>query len=218
LATFPQPASDTAFVEPQQWLGDCHPLVEQLGSAGCLVTPDMAAITLRLGPVRDLAGLREFLRAYHAELLLPLELPAIHRAWDHATRNEFRELATFDCALKGEARLLPFALASQTAGQRQLRRFRPLQDVRLVQRYLAATERAEVQAWHTLVYGVTMWLFSLPLHQGLLSYARQVTRGFIRAAADDVGFSARQGGELFQEFSSKLATDVSGVVARATKS
>lgn len=218
MTTLSQSPSGTAFVEPQHWLGDCHPLVEQLGSAGGLVAPDAAAATLQLGPVRDRVALREFLRAYHAELLLPVELPAIRRAWGHATGNEFRELARFDCALRDEARLQPFATASQAAGQRQLRRFRPLRDVRLVQRYLAAMEREEVQAWHTLVYGVTMWLFSLPLHQGLLGYARQVTRGFIRAAAEDVGISAREGKALFEELAGPLAAAVPAVVAATAPS
>lgn len=176
------------------------------------MTPAAAAATLRLEPARDRAALRDFLRRYHTELLLPVELPAIRRAWGHATRNEFRELAVFDRELLAEPRLAPFAAVSQAAGQRQLRRFRPLHDVRLVQRYLAALEREEVRAWHTLVYGVTMWLFSLPLHQGLLGYARQITRGFIRAAAPEAGLSAREARRLFEELAIPLAAAVPAAV------
>lgn len=207
--TPPAPSASAAvFVEPRQWLGECHPLVEQLGSAGGLLKPDWVTATLRLGPVRNAASLRACLRAYQGELLLPVEVPAIHRAWAHAARNEFRELAAFDRELLGEPRLQPLADASQQAGRRQLRRFRPLHDVRLVQRYLAALERGEVQAWHTLVYGVTIWLFSLPLRQGLIGYARQVNRGFIRAAAAEARLGPRAARELFEELVEPLSIAV----------
>ena len=170
-----------------------------------MMAPDTAAARLRFGPVQDIGSLREFLRAYQRELLVPVELPAIHCAWHHATRNEFRELAAFDRALRTEGRLEPFAVASQAAGQRQLRRFRPLTDVRFVQRYLTALERGDVCAWHTVVYGVTIWMYSLPLYQGLLGYARQVTRGFIRSAVDELGLKPSAARALFAESTPSLA-------------
>jgi urease accessory protein UreF len=217
LHKLPQSAADARFVEPQEWLGACHPLVEQLGLAGALAAPGRGAGMLRSGPVCDAATLREFLRAYRDDVLLPLELPAICRAWQHAMRNQFRELADFDRRLVDEPRFQPLAGASQAVGQRHLRRFRPLHDVRFVQRYLAALDREEVHAWHTLVYGVTVWLFSLPLQQGLLGYGRQVTRGFIRAARSEAGLSEIEGLELFAELANPLAVSVPQVLAATVK-
>ncbi len=56
-------------------------------------------------------------------------------------------------------------------------------------RYLAAVESGEAHGWHTLVYGLTLAVYSLPLRQGLLGYAQQTTRGFIQAAARSLELS-----------------------------
>jgi hypothetical protein len=52
-----------------------------------------------------------------------------------------------------------------------------------VQRYLAAIESGRALGWHTLVYGVSLAMFSLPLRQGLQNYIEQTTRGFIESSA-----------------------------------
>lgn len=203
------------FVEPAQWLGDCHPLVEQLDCAGALTTPGAVAGSLRSGPVEDLSSLRRCLRTYQAEILLPLELPAIRRAFDHARANQLRELLRFDRQLDAGPRRHPFAESSRRVGRLQLRRLRPLRDVRFVQRYLAAVERDRAHAWHTLVYGLTLAIFSLPLHQGLLSYARQTTRGFIQAAAGSLGLSQPDCRELLDELCAGLPARVVAVAQPA---
>ena len=41
-----------------------------------------------------------------------------------------------------------------------------------------AVERGEAHGWHTLVDGVTLAIYSLPLRQGLLGYAQQTTVRF----------------------------------------
>ena len=58
-----------------------------------------------------------------------------------------------------------------------------MRDQRVVQRYLQAVEGGQANGWHTLVYGLTLAVYSLPLRQGLLGYAHQTTRGFIYSAA-----------------------------------
>src|SRR5712671_8166174 len=75
-----------------EWLGDWHPLAEQLGSAEGLVELGSVSAWLRLKPVRNLPSLRCFLQNYQSRLLLPVELPAIQTACEHARRNEVREL------------------------------------------------------------------------------------------------------------------------------
>src|SRR5271166_4545082 len=122
--------------EPAEWLGDGHPLVEQLGSPHGLVALGNVAASLDLSPVRDLTSLRRFLHDYYQALLLPVELPAIRRAFDHVCRREVRELIEFDRLLAGEAAVKPFAAASRRIGQGQLQKLRPLRDERIVRRYL----------------------------------------------------------------------------------
>src|SRR6266516_3779029 len=69
--------------DPAQWLGDAHPLVEQLGSADGLASLHALADSLRTRPVASLPALREFLRGYHERVLLPYELFAIQMVFAH---------------------------------------------------------------------------------------------------------------------------------------
>jgi len=185
--------------DPAEWLGDAHPLVAQLGTADGLASLHTLAESLVAKPVTDLKALREFLHAYHKQILLPHEWPAIRTAYDRISRNELRELIAFDLQLATEPVLKNFAAASQRIGREQLQKLRPLRDERVVQRYLAAVESGQAHGWHTLVYGMTLVLYSLPLRQGLLGYAQQTTRGFIHAAARGLHLKEADCRELFDE-------------------
>ncbi len=185
--------------DPAEWLGDAHPLVAQLGTADGLASMHALAGSLTVKPITSLAALREFLQAYHERILLPHELPAIKTAFTHASRNEVRELIAFDQQLASEPMLRNFANASQRIGRDQLQKLRPLRDERMVQRYLAAVESGQAHGWHTLVYGMTLVLYSLPLRQGLLGYAHQTTRGFIHAAARGLQLKESDCRALFEE-------------------
>ena len=59
---------------------------------------------------------------------------------------------------------------------------RSLRDNRLIQRYLQAIDAGQAQGWHTIVYGLTMAIYSMPLRQGLTAYAGQTLKGFIDSA------------------------------------
>jgi len=85
-------------------------------------------------------------------------------------------LILLDLLLAGEPQLQDFAAPSRRVGQSQLQKLRPLRDQRMVQRYLQAVDGGQANAWHTLVYGLTLAVYSLPLRQGLLGYAHQTTR------------------------------------------
>jgi urease accessory protein UreF len=195
MATQPQ----LALGDAAEWLGDWHPLAEQLGSADGLVTLGSVSALLRLPPVRDLSSLRRFLRDYQAHILVPFELPAIEEAFGHALRQELSELVELDRRLADEPILRHFAEPSRRVGQYQLQKLRPLRDLRLLQRYLQAVEAGQAQGWHTLVYGLTLAIYSLPLRQGLLGYAHQTTRSFIYSAARMLRLSERECRELFDE-------------------
>jgi urease accessory protein UreF len=167
----------------EEILGEINLLAEQIGSADGLAALARTAPAPAFERVTDLASLRRFLRDYHSQVLLPLELPAICRAYHHVSRYELRELIELDRRMAGQPLLQCFATASQRVGTTQLKRLRPLRDQRLAQRYLRAVEAGEAHAWHTLVYGLILSLYSLPLRPGLLSYAQQTTRGFIGSVA-----------------------------------
>jgi len=200
--------------DPAEWLGDAHPLVQQLGSADGLASLHALADSLLACPINNLSGLRSFLRSYHQRILLPRELPAIQTAFDHASRNEIRELIAFDQQLANEPALRDFNSASRRVGLAQLQKLRPLRDERGTQRYLAAVESGDANGWHTLVYGMTLVLYSLPLRQGLLGYAHQTTRGFIHMAAKTLPVSEAECRALFEELCDPLPQATEALLAK----
>jgi urease accessory protein UreF len=193
-----------ALSDAAEWLGDWHPLAEQLGSADGLAALGTVSSLLRLPPVRNRVSLKRFLRTYQAEILLPVELPGIALARSHTSRNELRELLSLDRQLAKEPVLRPFADASRRVGQAQLQKLRPLRDQRIVQRYLRAVDAGLAHGWHTLVYGLTLEVYSLPSRQGLLGYAHQTTRGFIYSSAGKLRLSERDCRSLFDELAGAL--------------
>jgi urease accessory protein UreF len=157
-------------------------------------------------------ALRLFLRNYQSRILLPLELMAVHRAYEYASRNELNELMAMDERLTREPILRDFAAVSRRIGQYQLQRLRPLRDQRFVQRYLLAVEQSEAHGWHTLVYGVTLALYSLPLRQGLMGFARQTLRGFIHCSARPLRLSESDCQSLLDEQCAGLPGAVEGLL------
>lgn len=196
-----------------EWLGDAHPLVEQLGSADGLVSLHTLADSLTARPVSSFAALREFLQLYQDRILLPHELPAIRDAHQHAASGHVRELVALDAQLCREPVLRDFAVASRRVGRAQLERLRPLRDERIVQRYLQAVEDDGAHGWHTLVYGLTLAVYSLPVRQGLLGYAQQTLRGFIQAAARSVSTTEADYRALFDQLCEPLPAAVQALVA-----
>jgi urease accessory protein UreF len=184
---------------PAELLGDPHPLLEQLGSPEELPVASTVAGLVAFKNVSDLPSLRIFLEAYRAEILVPVELPAIVAAFNHAARGEIRELIALDERVAQDAAIGKFALASCRVGQRQLSRLRPMRDQRLVQRYLAAIEDSKARGWHTLVYGISLAMFSLPLRQGLQHYIEQTVRGFIYSSAKSLRLAEAHADSLITE-------------------
>jgi urease accessory protein UreF len=173
-------------------LAEVHPLLNQLGSVEGLVTLSAATNSLQREPVDSFESLVRFLEIYQSRILLPLELPAIYRAYQHACRGETRELIALDQEIGKLPILKEFASASHRVGYCQLSRLKPLRYERLVQRYLQAVEEEQAKAWHTLVYGVTLALYSIPVRQGLMHYARQTLGGFIHSATRPLQLSEKK--------------------------
>ncbi|MFM1767907.1 MAG: hypothetical protein RJA22_436 [Verrucomicrobiota bacterium] len=202
--------------ETSELLGDWHPLVEQLGSSEGLVSLSTASHALRLKNITSTATLLQFLEAYQAQVLIPFELPAIQRAFRHASRNEARELVEFDGEVGRELALRPFFAASRRVGQAQIRRLRPLRDHRFVQRYLRSVESGLAQGWHTLVYGITLSVYSLPVLQGLVSYERQTLLGFIHAVSRALHLSEADCRGLIDQLSPTLPRTVEPILGDGT--
>ncbi len=203
-----------ALRDAADWLGDWHPLADQLGSADGLATLASVGALLSLPPVTGVPSLRYFLRQYQEKVLLPFELPAIQTAHGQTLRHELRELIALDQQLASERTLQSIAEPSRRVGRSQLQKLRPLRDERMVQRYLAAIDAGQANGWHTLVYGLTLAIYSLPLRQGLLGYSHQTTRSFIYSGARLLGLSEHVCRDLFDELCAHLPAAVENLVRR----
>ncbi|NBV21608.1 MAG: hypothetical protein EBS05_06760 [Proteobacteria bacterium] len=204
-------ASATEILAPEL-AGDARELLEQLGAPEALPALSLATAALTLEAVRDAATLRRFLAGYRGQILVPVELPAILAAHGHAGRGELRELLALDRALGAEVRLREFRAASAAVGRRQLSKLRPLRDQRLVQRYLRAVEAGEAHGWHTLVFGVFLAQYSLPLRQGLLLYGQRTLGGFLDSAAASLRLTQDEGDEIFAGATRPLVDEVNGLL------
>lgn len=192
--------------------GNLDGLAEQIGPADALnlLSPGISEQFLRINTISDL---RAFLISYREERLFRHELPIILRAYQHGSRNETRELIALDKALSNDETIKSLASASRQVGRSQLGRLRPMHDVRLVQKYLAAVEKREVNGWHTIVYGVVLALFSLPLRQGLVNYVFQTVQSFVHSASRRVGISEIACRDLIAEITHSTGAAVEGVIA-----
>jgi urease accessory protein UreF len=181
-------------------LGEVHPLLQQLGSCDGL-TDLYAYYQLTAGErVRDIDSLRSFLAAYQRDILVRFELPTVISAHNLAAHNQARELIALDGDLARQDVPADFASASRRVGQGHLQRLRPLRDQRVVQRYLGAVDAGEARGWHTIVFGLTLAIYSLPVRQGLILYAGQIMDGFVRAAAKPLQLSAVDVQRLLDDF------------------
>ncbi|HKQ40412.1 MAG TPA: urease accessory UreF family protein [Verrucomicrobiae bacterium] len=164
-------------------LGDVRALLDQLGSPeGGIEAPPPALPA-------NFAALKQFLHTYKREVLIKHEWPAIYSAYNHASHNECHELIALDESIARERGAAPFAEASRCIGQFQLKRLAPLRGERVLTRYMAAVDEGRAQGWHTLVYGLTLALYSLPARQGLMHYAQQILRGYLDSAAHSFSIS-----------------------------
>ena len=192
-------------------LGEVHALAAQLGRADDLAS--LAPPPLSVARIDTVPALEEFLQRYQTEVLFPHELPAILHAFEHANRFEVRELIALDQRLVREIVSPELARASERAGRSQLKRLRPLHDVRLVQRYHAAVTEGVAHGWHTLVFGVALQVYSLPVRQGLAAYARQTLAGFISAAGDRLRLEEADVAGLLSERESSVPAAIKRIVA-----
>jgi urease accessory protein UreF len=192
-----------------------HPdlLAERLGSPASLVALAHEALPTAEPAIDSLPALRQFLDGYRAQLLVPREWPTILLAYRHAGRQETRELIALDHAFSLGRDWTAFAAASQRLGRLHLRALRPLRDQRLVHRYGLAVQRREAHGWHVVVYGMILALYSLPLRQGLLSYAWLTLNGFIQSAAPALKLAQPDGAQLLEDLYATLPAQLESLLA-----
>jgi urease accessory protein UreF len=167
-------------------LGDVRALLEQIGSAA----PNAEAPQLQRPD--SFKAVAQFLQNYKHEVLFKHEWPAIYRAHYHASHNECQELIALDESMARQKGLAPFAEASRRIGHFQLKRLAPLRGERVLSRYMAAIDEGRAQGWHTLVYGLTLAVYSLPARQGLMHYAHQTLRSYVESAAHSFSVSEEE--------------------------
>jgi urease accessory protein UreF len=182
------PGRTTAPEEAELPPGEFSALLRQIGSPDGF--SDGLAARLPSGEIQSGNRLRDFLEGFQTQVLVPLEMPVICRARSHAALGHARELIALDRELGAKPLWPPFASASRRIGRAQLERLRPLRDERTVQRYLAAVEAGEAAGWHTVVYGLTLAVYSWPLRHGLFIYARETLSGLAQAAGGAAGIAA----------------------------
>jgi urease accessory protein UreF len=183
---------------------DTRSLTQQLGSADELTTHSPTACGHQLTKVHSLPALRSFLSSYRSTILGPHEFRHIYNAYNYAAKNFTRELLALDKEIGREPVLKDFQLASRHVGKRQLNRMRMLKDLRTLQRYRDAVNEGKAFGWHTLVYGLVLSTYSLPLRQGLLHYGRQTLGGFIESAARTLDLNSDACLDLQLELNSSL--------------
>ena len=128
-----------------------------------------------------------FIGRYGRELLVPAELPQIARVARLAAASCFREIILEDVPPDAVAWDRNFQSASRRVGRAQLRRLRPLRDVKGLARYRQAVDSGKATGTHTVVFGIMLGLYSIPLRQGLSHYASQTIHSLADSGADRLG-------------------------------
>jgi len=193
-------------------LGELRGLLDQLGSAESLINLAAAADALAQPDISSWNVFRKFISTYKTKVLYGHELGAIYRAYAHARANESRELVALDQELSGVQSLQPFAGASQRIGEAHLQALARLRGERVPGKYLVAVREQRAHGWHTLVYGLMLAVYSIPVRQGLVSYARHILQSYIRTAGHAFAAPAEERELLLETLSADLAPEVERVL------
>jgi urease accessory protein UreF len=188
--------------------GDAASLTARLGDAGLLLHSGETSLRRSHFPIRDLPALRQFLRSYRDDVLLPRELPWILEAWRCADLFQPRELIELDQRLAQEPWIRELSVASQHVGRSQLRSLKPLRDLRIVQRYRDAVRRRQAEGWHVIVYGIVLHTYSIPVRPGLAGYAVQALEGFLDSGSRPFELSVADRNVLLDELLAPLPAGI----------
>lgn len=196
----------------EELAGAASPLLARLGGTGAPADFTAASALLGAGPVRQPAELEALLAAYRERLLCAVELPVIAEAAAHAAAGHARELTALDRDAAQRFPAGPFLAASRAVGRDQLRRLRPLRDMRVAARFLQQVDADACPGLHVSVYGLLLAAFSLPLRQGLLHYAQAAHGGLVRAGVAALGLNGEATARLDTPLAPALAARLAGLL------
>ena len=203
---------DNAWSDAADW----RALEEQLGSPDEATAMNSAALAGMLKGIHSAEQLRNFVTQFQSENLFTQELPMILRSYNHARRNEGREIIELDRSLKPAIADDPLAAASVRIGRNQLRRMRALRHEKVVSKYWDAVRNGDATAWHTVVFGVVLAVYSIPLRQGLHHYSRQTVRGFLEAGAARLRLREAEVDEIESSFTATMPAMIEKVLSAMT--
>jgi urease accessory protein UreF len=195
----PNPDEARVFSDAADW----RAIEEKLGSPEDATSVSAVLFSPAIKGIRNLEELKKLLHAFQHDTMAAIELPTVLKAYHHATRGEARELIALDQSLGNAFQLEALANASRRVGRSQLRRLRSMKDQRLIQRYWDAVEANKASGWHTIVFGVALAIYSIPLRQGLHHYAGRTLRGFIDSGAAHLRLAESAATELEESLASQ---------------
>jgi urease accessory protein UreF len=161
--------------------GGLEAFTAQLGSVETVIHLANAERLVDFQQIIDLPSLEKFLIAYRDRILVAIELPSILAAYNLTIKQHALELIALDKEISLSMPSDLFSEASARVGRAQLKRLKPLRDSRLIQKYLQALASGRAKAWHTLVYGMSLATYSIPIIQGLQNYCHQTLTSFAQA-------------------------------------
>lgn len=199
----------------QGLLGDVAGLTERLGVDG----PSVATCDLldggpfHLKGVVDLDSLRKFLVEYCHRLMVPVELPTINQASLMVGQGEFRELMALDQGLALVPEMKVFAESSRWIGQCHAKTMRGMKDHRTVWRYCDAIRTKKAFGWHSVVYGVVLAAYSIPIRQGMLNYCEQIIHGFVDSAGTQLNLETKALAVIKEESTNRMVPHIDHVLS-----
>lgn len=158
----------------------------------------------------DAESLRSFLAAWLEQNIVRVDLPIIRWAYESAARNDANGLIALDQHLSTYPSQPGLRAASTRIGQQKLQGFAPLKGHTFLRRYHAAVESGQATGHNAIVYGIYLFLFSIPLREGLLSYGYQTLKGFAEPASAAIRLDHRQTQSLIEQLSANLTKQVEG--------
>jgi urease accessory protein len=158
----------------------------------------------------DDGSLRPFLAAWLELSVVRVDLPIIRWAYESAARNDANDLIALDQQVSATPTQPALRAASVRIGQQKLRGFASLKGHTFLRRYYAAVESGQASGHNAVVYGIYLFLFSIPLREGLLSYGYQTLKGFAETASAAIRLDIGPTQALIEQLSANLPKQVEG--------
>ena len=191
-----------------------HPYESQLDALETVLCADTITQALGLAPLQSTADLEILLERYQTTLLEPIELPAITHSSRLSARGHADELIALDQDFAGiHPEWLLLMPASTRMGRDYLNRLRPLQDERIVQRFIESVKYNQSPGHHLTVFGLTMSVFSIPRRQGLAEYAQFALESVVSTAAGKLKVTQEERTTILAQSQSHLPQTLKRMVA-----